>query len=462
MDTTETLLERAAALLRLVTDASTLDDTHLIGRIELVESAGRLVDSLRVSAAAELAERSRFELGADGLSSRLGQRRPSHLLEQLARVSSAEALRRMRVGAMVRSRTALDGAHLPPLYPAVSAGLESGAIGFESAALITRYLEQVSARCPVEQLATAELQLVEAAMLESTDLVAGHARLLRDALDPDGAEPREEELRAQASIRLGRERNGMTPIVGLADPVGAARLRALFDLAHRRRRHNRGEAASQDSDADHLEPGTPRFEAHDAPGHDPRTIGRRNYDALIGAITAGVDAHHRAPRSNTTVVATIRLDDLHSGRGVGYLDGVDEPVSARTVQELACDADIRVLSIGRHGEVLSLGRRARLFSYAQRVALAARDGGCIWPNCTAPPEWCDAHHVVPYGGGTHGRTDVDNGVLLCPAHHHALHASDITLRMVHGTPRLEPPPRLAGSGRAWRAGRSRISKRMLA
>ena len=60
MTNTEALLEQAAALLGSVTAASTLDDAHLVGRIELVESVGRLVDSLRMSAAAELAERSRI------------------------------------------------------------------------------------------------------------------------------------------------------------------------------------------------------------------------------------------------------------------------------------------------------------------------------------------------------------------------------------------------------------------
>src|SRR6185312_17407762 len=130
------------------------------------------------------------------------------------------------------------------------------------------------------------------------------------------------------------------------------------------------------------------------------------------------------------------------------------PVSSATVREFGCDADIRLLTLRHHGEVLSLGRTRRLFSPAQRLALAVRDGGCIWPQCTAPPSWCDAHHVEWWQYG--GATDVSSGALLCPAHHHLLHNNDFELRMEHGTPRLIPPRRLGLLKAEWRGGRSRI------
>ena len=31
-----------------------------------------------------------------------------------------------------------------------------------------------------------------------------------------------------------------------------------------------------------------------------------------------------------------------------------------------------------------------------RRTLEARDGGCVFPGCDAPPSWCDAHHVIHY------------------------------------------------------------------
>ena len=87
----------------------------------------------------------------------------------------------------------------------------------------------------------------------------------------------------------------------------------------------------------------------------------------------------------SVVVAVIRLSDLDSGSGVGWLDDIEEPVSTATIRELTCDGGIKVLTLGTHGEVLSLGRTQRLVSRQQRLALAAADGGCIRNECLAPP-----------------------------------------------------------------------------
>ncbi|MCU1523348.1 MAG: endonuclease, partial [Microbacteriaceae bacterium] len=156
-----------------------------------------------------------------------------------------------------------------------------------------------------------------------------------------------------------------------------------------------------------------------------------------------------------TIVLTMRADDYLSGTGIAWLSGVQEPISATHAQELSCDAEIRLMRLGEPGEVLSLGRTRRLFSPDQRLALNVRDGGCVWPHCTAPPAWCDAHHAIPWSKG--GPTDVSNGVLLCPAHHQMLHTGDFELVMRHGIPHLIPPRRLNPSGREWRVGRSRIT-----
>ena len=66
---------------------------------------------------------------------------------------------------------------------------------------------------------------------------------------------------------------------------------------------------------------------------------------------------------------------------------------------------------GIHG----YGTLHRIFTEGQRLALAARDHGCSFPGCTVSPAWCQAHHVVPFAEG--GPTCVDNGTLLCGAHH---------------------------------------------
>jgi hypothetical protein len=454
-DDSEAELEQATALLAIVcaVPVGALDDVRLLSRLDTAEHLGRFVDALRISAAAEVAERSRRELGTAGLSYRMGHRHPGHLIEQITRVAPAEAGRRMRLGAMVRERAALDGAPLPPLYSYVAAALTCGELGADAAAMITQHLQQAAGRSAPDDLFEAERCLVDQAREDSADLIGIQARLWRDTLDADGAEPRDDDLRTRREVRLGRDRGGMTPLHGQLDPVGAAKFRAMLDsyTAPGCSPRFREESDSDSLDHDALDHGA--LENGALP--ETRTAGQRNCDILLGVITAGMAADTTTPKSKTIIVLTMRADDFLSGTGIAWLTGVQEPISAQHAHVLSCDAELRLMRLGDHGEILSLGTSRRLFSPTQRLALTVRDDGCIWPHCTAPPAWCDAHHVNPWSRG--GPTDVSNGVLLCPAHHHLLHTSDFELVMRHGIPHLIPPRRLNPTGREWRVGRSRIT-----
>jgi hypothetical protein len=363
----------------------------------------------------------------------------------------------MRLGALVRPRTALDGTPLPPLFSHVAAALTSGQLGADAAAMITQHLQQAAQRCAPDDLFEAERCLVDQAREDSAELIGIQARLWRDTLDADGAEPRDEDLRSSREISLGRERGGMTPLHGQLDPIGAARFRAMLDsyTAPGCSPRFRDDSDHGSRDEDSLDNGAPDGSLDDDSLPETRTPGQRNYDILLGVITAGMAADTTTPKSKTTIVLTLRADDYLSGTGVAWLSGVQEPISATHAQELSCDAETRLMRLSEHGEILSLGLTRRLFTPGQRLALTVRDGGCVWPNCGAPPAWCDAHHAIPWSTG--GPTDVDNGVLLCPAHHHLLHHSDFELVMRHGIPHLIPPKRLNPSGREWRVGRSRIT-----
>ncbi len=70
--------------------------------------------------------------------------------------------------------------------------------------------------------------------------------------------------------------------------------------------------------------------------------------------------------------------------------------------------------------VLDLGRSRRLATDDQWAALLARDGGCIYPGCTAPPSMTEVHHLAEWADD-HGPTDLDLLALLCRHHHHDLH-----------------------------------------
>ncbi|MGN6743972.1 MAG: HNH endonuclease, partial [Amnibacterium sp.] len=61
-----------------------------------------------------------------------------------------------------------------------------------------------------------------------------------------------------------------------------------------------------------------------------------------------------------------------------------------------------------------------------------------WPGCTAPVAWTEGHHIK-WVTRDRGRTDIDNGVLLCSFHHHLIHATDEwEIRRHKGSPHLVP------------------------
>ncbi len=99
--------------------------------------------------------------------------------------------------------------------------------------------------------------------------------------------------------------------------------------------------------------------------------------------------------------------------------GITSDGTSLTVPELlklAGEAEIYPIVLTQHGKLLDLGRSRRIANKHQTLALIARDGGCSFPGCDHPPEWCERHHVVPWIYD--GPTDLKNLTLLCSYHHH--------------------------------------------
>jgi hypothetical protein len=442
-------VRQVGAQLAAVADSSLApaNDEQLCALTVAVEEAGRLLDSMRVSTAGEIDDRSRYGLGSDGLAFRFGHRRGAQLVEQLTRVSPGEASRRVRVGRAIRPNTTLDGSVLPADYPLLSTAMAAGSVGIDAAAVIIRCLDDARRTATDDQVLTAETALVETAAVARADEVGVQARAWREALDPDGAEPRDERLFRKRAFHLGAERGGLVPFSGQLEPLGAALLKSAFAEADNSR-------------------AVPRFlsEADERAGAtfvatetgettitliDRRSREQRHYDVFTGLLRAGTRSTGTVPgemKSTAVVTAVITLDDLRAKTGVGWIEGIDEPVSASTVQRLVCEAGYAPLLLGDNGEVLAYGRTRRLFSDAQKRAMAVRDGGCV--NCGAPPGECEGHHVLEWGADD-GPTDIENGVLLCSACHHMIHINDFTLRMIGGMPHILAPPWLDPS-QTWR------------
>lgn len=149
---------------------------------------------------------------------------------------------------------------------------------------------------------------------------------------------------------------------------------------------------------------------------DPRTAAERRADALVAAVggarpsvTLDVVVDASTLTGTTSTGAGGRRHDLHR---VG-------PVAPTLVERYACDATIRRVLLDPDGAPVEVGPATRVVPPSLRRLLVHRDGGCTWPGCDRPPEWCDAHHVVPWTSG--GATAAGNLTLLCRHHHRLVH-----------------------------------------
>ncbi|MFV0457814.1 MAG: DUF222 domain-containing protein [Actinomycetales bacterium] len=96
-----------------------------------------------------------------------------------------------------------------------------------------------------------------------------------------------------------------------------------------------------------------------------------------------------------------------------------QPLPAALLGRALCDAVLDYVTRSGTGRVLSMHTTGRLATPAQATAVAARDGGCVFPGCAAPPSMCQVHHVRFWSDG--GPTHIDNLALLCWRHHQVIH-----------------------------------------
>ena len=123
----------------------------------------------------------------------------------------------------------------------------------------------------------------------------------------------------------------------------------------------------------------------------------------------------------TTLVVTIPFDSLkHDLATAELLDDPDDGrITAAEARRLACIAQIIPAVLGGQSQPLDLGRARRLFTSGQRKSLLIRDRTCRAQGCDIPGTWAEAHHWIPWVQG--GKTNLDDGVLLCSHHHHRAH-----------------------------------------
>lgn len=382
--------------------ARLVEVNHLLGR------ARRLLDAASAQVASEISRQSRPELGADSLAKRQGHRNAKTFLATTLGTSTGDAARLVQVGDATAPRSLLSGERAPARHPHVAEALGRGVLGKDAAAAIISMLDGVEHRVGVAAIDEAERVLVEQAVGLDLDALRKVLTRAEAYLDPDGIAPKEEELRAQTGLTIRQDRSGMVILTGKFDPETAAPILSLIEAMVTAQitaqRDDQGRTAGT------LAVPIPALQAH----------------ALVsicehytGCGTTG----HTLP--GATVIVRVTLADLQAGSGFGTIDGIDQPISIGTVRRMAAGGGIIPSVLGTGSEILDFGRERRLFTRAQRRALTERDGGCV--GCGAPPGRTKAHHIQWWSHG--GRTDLDNGVLLCTSCHHLIHDQGWDIRI---------------------------------
>jgi hypothetical protein len=283
--------------------------------------------------------------------------------------------------------------------------LADGRVRREHVDVAVRCLDRLPAHLVAEPDARATvtgflLEVVDSRVDERT--LDRHARQLLARLAPDPEERLDPDATERAFLDLRTDGTGMLVGRFQLDPAAGATLRAALD----------SRSAPE-----------PVTDLDGRPVRDPRPARRRRADALaeLAETALGVTAPRRGERPRVVIHATpAQLTGAAAGLATTE---AGEPLPVWLTGRSACDAVLqRVVEDPSLGP-LDVGREHRLVTVAQRRALAARDRGCV--ICGAQPDWCDAHHIVPWSQG--GATDLDNLALVCPGHHTAVHAGSWAL-----------------------------------
>jgi hypothetical protein len=343
----------------------------------------------------------------------------------------------VRVGRLLRdAASAPDPITGKPAVPSqpwlqpVAAAITTGSLPIASADAIRTGLGEPGEGVTVAALTHAAASLCAEATALDADRIFRRARELRDELDAAGIADRERERRDRRSLRFVRQVDGMSRLTWLLDPESAAVAVELYDRATSPRRGGPRFATAQQETADRILA-------------DTRTTEQLASDVFLELLRQGAaaDSTHLLGTGAPTVRVLVAADALNAREGSGRLEGQPDPVSIETVERMTCSGTTTPIVFDSVGQPLDLGREQRLFTRRQRVALAARDGGCRFPGCERPPSWAEAHHVHHWGRDN-GRTDIAAGILLCRHHHLLLHNNHWEITRQAGDYWLVPPPDL--------------------
>jgi hypothetical protein len=289
--------------------------------------------------------------------------------------------------------------------PLLAEAVDSGQVGIDEALV----LAPIAAHESFERDGWALLALART-------VSPGRLRVHRDRWvadhDPEVVQDRSRRHRALRSASFSTDLDGMTVLVARLTPEDGRVVRLTVDhLVDQQRLDGSG-----------------------------RSAGQRRADALVSLAQAFNSGAVSGGRSVPQLMVAIDAADLATGDGLGF-EAFGAALTAQQVDRLLCDCELAPYVRGRAGEPLWLGRAERTATNGQYRGLLLRDRGCVFPGCDRPPGWCQAHHIRWWEHG--GRTDIDNLVLVCHEHHHAIHDDGWVLAGAPGRWDVRPPGKVA-------------------
>lgn len=381
------------------------DDEFLDVWRELEAVARRLATVDHVMIRQAVARRLDHRQGASSLVS---------LMRQVLHVGAPEAKRRVCGAEAAGPRVGLTGESLPPIFERVAVAQAAGAISAAHASVIVSTIEGLPDRVSAEHGETLEAALVEQARETDPVTLAAVARQAAYALDQDGQLHDAASREKRRDLRLFTRADGSARLEGELTAEAAERLRTALDAFGKPR---------------------PAVEG----GQDPRIPGQRRHDALLDLVKAAqrADQIPHAGGLTTTLILTVPAEDWARGTGTATTGhGASIPVE---LAQRWIDGETRIMGavLDRMRKVIAYSSGHRIFTEGQRLALISRDRGCSFPECDAPPQWCESHHVIPFADG--GPTSISNGALLCGFHHREFERLGWTGVMIDGIPHWVPP-----------------------
>jgi hypothetical protein len=339
-------------------------------------------------------------LDADGFWFGIGVHTCAHWLSIQTGVDAATGSELIRVG------------HALETLPKIAAAFADGRFSYDKVRALTRVAS------PADESVWLELGL-QSSGAQLTRICRAVRRAL-EAADPDVAE----DALARRSLRTWWRDDGMLEIFAVLPREDGAVVMAALE-------------ASATAIKTELREAAPTQRAVDDPARVTHEMLRA--DALVRVSDEWVASVSKHPTPAPTKQVVVHVDsrvltESDTGARCHLEDGPWLSIGA--ARWLSCDSDV-VPILERDGAPLDVGRTSRLISPRLRLALQARDGGCLYPVCGVPAPRTDGHHIKHWFDG--GPTELQNLASLCRFHHRRHHEGAFSIRVVGKEMRFELP-----------------------